>query len=362
MKKFLTSVKFVILCTIVGATIASCTKDDDKVVVTALSIDPATVSIKVGETKQLVAKTTPEVVDEKVITWTSSDAAIATVSETGVVTAVAKGQVNIVAKTANDIKAVCKVTVELKDPLAITFVEPETKEIKVGEKLQLQVNIMPADANQAITWESSDKSIAVVGETGEVLAMAKGDVNIKATTSNGLIATIKLTILPADYHISAEMVGKWTCVKFQIISLNDGTIYEEEDMGKLLKDGVDVAEWCKGVRDGVSYTTKEDNTIQWPVALEGGKTKTIEGVITKDDEEANKFYANYDIDSSGINFGTRQEDYKKITINWLESDKQAKYQEPAANGLDFIYFCTIGAEGNAKTVKVSHKKLMSSLK
>lgn len=352
-----------LLCTFIGVSLSSCTKDDDEVVADGLTINPAKLEMKIGENKLLEAKITPADVVDVTITWTSSNESIATVSATGSVNAIAKGEATIIATTVNSIKAVCKVTVSLIDPMAVTIEEPSSTEITVGERLQLEVNVLPANSTQTVTWESSDVSIAAVSKTGEVLAKAKGEVTIRVITCNDLEAKIKLTINPGAYKISKEMIGAWKCIKFQIINLNDGTIYEEDNMSELLKEGTDVEAWCKEVRDAVNYVTKEDNTIIWPVALTDGSTKEIEGIMTRDDDVDNQFFALYEIDEAGINFGARQADYKSIKINWLPSDNMATYQEPVVEGLDFIFFCEIGESNSTyKNITISHKKLISALK
>lgn len=71
------------------------------IVVAAVDVTPATLSVAVGETGDLEAVVTPAGASQQV-TWTSSDPTIASVSETGLVTGLAVGSATITATSAAD--------------------------------------------------------------------------------------------------------------------------------------------------------------------------------------------------------------------------------------------------------------------
>ncbi len=81
----------------------------DSMKVDGLTTNTATATLKVGATQQLSATKTPDY-SKAPITWVSSDASVATVSETGLVKALKAGTVNITAQ-AGDKFATVKVTV-----------------------------------------------------------------------------------------------------------------------------------------------------------------------------------------------------------------------------------------------------------
>lgn len=86
--------------------------------VTALTISDSTVTLAPTATKQLSVTVVPTNADDKTVIWSSNIDAKATVSSTGLVTAVADGEV-IITATANDgsgIVATCTVTVETPAP------------------------------------------------------------------------------------------------------------------------------------------------------------------------------------------------------------------------------------------------------
>lgn len=84
--------------------------------VAEIRLDKTEASIKVGETLQLTATVLPEEAAGAVLTWSSSDESIATVSATGLVSAVSLGTATI-SVTSGNITATC--TVEVSDDAGI---------------------------------------------------------------------------------------------------------------------------------------------------------------------------------------------------------------------------------------------------
>ncbi len=97
---------------LVTAFVTGCSKDDTRhdVPVTEVRLDKETVTLNVGETAQLKATVLPDNADSKTVTWSSDDKSVATVSEAGLVAAIARGEATITA-TAGGKKAICRVTV-----------------------------------------------------------------------------------------------------------------------------------------------------------------------------------------------------------------------------------------------------------
>ena len=84
--------------------------DFDNIEITGISLNKSTVTITEGETETLTATVNPSNATDQTVTWTTSDASVATV-DGGVVTAVKAGTATITA-TAGGYSASCVVTVE----------------------------------------------------------------------------------------------------------------------------------------------------------------------------------------------------------------------------------------------------------
>ena len=128
-----------------------------------------------AETDEKLAKAASKLTVE----WTSSDESVATVDETGTVTAVAAGEANVTASVKDaDIAASTHIKVVVT-PTGV--VAPESIDLVTnGENTKdLDAKLVPADATDGkLAYESSDESIATVDETGKVTAVANGECTI----------------------------------------------------------------------------------------------------------------------------------------------------------------------------------------
>lgn len=169
--------------------------------VQGVSVTPSTATLTaVGETLTLTPQITPSNASNKSVTYSSSNESVATVSDTGVVTAVANGTAIITVTTVDGNKtATCTVTVNIPNTtVSVTgvSVSPTTKSLKVGETVQLTATVSPQNAtNKAVTYVSSKPSVATVSETGLVTAKVAGTTTITVTTVDGnKTATSTITV------------------------------------------------------------------------------------------------------------------------------------------------------------------------
>ena len=128
-----------------------------------------------AETDEKLAKAASKLT----VAWTSSDESVATVDETGTVTAVAAGEANVTASVKDaDIAASTHIKVVVT-PTGV--VAPESIDLVTnGENTKdLDAKLVPADATDVkLAYESSDESVATVDETGKVTAVANGECTI----------------------------------------------------------------------------------------------------------------------------------------------------------------------------------------
>ncbi len=173
---------------------------NENIMVSSLSLDKTEISFKTTETAQLVATIGTDDATDKGILWRTSDDTIATVDESGLVTAIAVGNATITALAADGsgIKAECMVTVNPTMVESIS-ISGETSSLKKNRTLDLTASVLPATAtNQNVVWSSSDSILATVDEDGVVTALLAGSVQITATAADesGVTKTFTLTIIP----------------------------------------------------------------------------------------------------------------------------------------------------------------------
>ena len=93
--------------------------------VTGINVSPATLTLEPEQTQTLTATVQPSDATNKAVTWSCDNTAVATVSQSGIVTAVAEGECTITAtaKDGSGVKGTCKVTVEAKGINGHAYVE-----------------------------------------------------------------------------------------------------------------------------------------------------------------------------------------------------------------------------------------------
>ncbi|MEM6642896.1 MAG: Ig-like domain-containing protein [Bacteroidota bacterium] len=173
--------------------------------VTGVSISPSSANLtSEGETMQLTPTISPGNATNQNVSWSSSDDAVATVSATGMVTAVANGNAEITATTEDgDHKATVDVNVNISSIVSVTGVSISSNSISLtslGETHQLSATVTPSDAtNQNLIWTSDDESIVSVDNTGMITAMDEGNTIVTVTTVDAnKVASATITVSLED--------------------------------------------------------------------------------------------------------------------------------------------------------------------
>lgn len=165
-----------------------------EVVVTPTDITTTdTLTLTAGEAATLETAVAPDDATHVVISYTSSDNSVATVSNTGEVKAVGAGEADITAAVENtELSAVCKITVLPKiESVDLNYTELS---LKVGGTAQLTYTVQPEDAVvESATYTSSDESVATVDEEGTVTAVADGTTTITVDV-DGVTAECEVTV------------------------------------------------------------------------------------------------------------------------------------------------------------------------
>ncbi|MGV8906623.1 MAG: Ig-like domain-containing protein [Acetobacterium sp.] len=175
-------------------------KTSSGVQATSVSLNTATASISAGTTQTLSATVLPADATNKDVTWTSDNAAIATVDNGGKVTGVSEGTANIVATTVDGgFIAGCAVTVTpavAAVPVTGISLNQIAVNITKDASRSLIATVMPANAtNKDVTWLSDNGAVATVDKVGKVTGVKAGTATITGTTvDGGLTAICKVTV------------------------------------------------------------------------------------------------------------------------------------------------------------------------
>ncbi len=166
----------------------------------SVEVSGASATLIQGQTLQLsavVRSTESAVLTDRTVVWGSNATGTATVSGSGLVTAVAPGPVTITA-TADGVVGSYPMTI-LPIPVADVDVSPPSATIIVGATQQLAAVTKDAGGNtlggRLVTWQSAATGTATVSGTGLVTGVAPGTVYIRAT-SEGVVDSAQITVNP----------------------------------------------------------------------------------------------------------------------------------------------------------------------
>lgn len=160
-----------------------------------VSLTPAT--IQPGQTATALASGLDQnraSISVGTVVWSSSSVSIATVSPSGVVTAVSPGEVSIIASTGARTGQSSLTVIPI--PVASVVVAPAVATVAIGGTQQLSASTLDASGNaltgRAVVWSSSDQTKVTVSSSGLVTGIAAGTVTITAT-SEGRAGSASLT-------------------------------------------------------------------------------------------------------------------------------------------------------------------------
>jgi uncharacterized delta-60 repeat protein len=157
-----------------------------------LNISKATITV--NTTKKFVATISPQNATNKNLKWNSSNTKIATVSNIGLVKAIAPGKV-IIKVTTVDGNYIATSTVTLVQRVKGIKLNISKATIKINTNKQLRATLLPANAtNKKVTWKSSNPKVAIVNSSGLLKGLAPGKVTITCTATDGSKKVVKSII------------------------------------------------------------------------------------------------------------------------------------------------------------------------
>lgn len=176
--------------------------------VTSITLDKTEATIEEGQSVQLTAKVLPEDADDKTLRWASTDPTVAAVNDNGLVIGVSAGTCSI---TANNSVASNPCVITVTPPVVhVTGVRLNETELQllIGDTEQLEATVEPTDAtNKAVTWKSSNETVATVDADGLVTCLAEGSTTITVTTvDGGYGATCSVKVLVPIVHVTGVTI------------------------------------------------------------------------------------------------------------------------------------------------------------
>lgn len=168
------------------------------IAVTGVTCDQTVANMYTNRTLQAQMTLQPTGATAKTVVWSSSNPAIAKVTETGMVTAVAPGTAYISVLVDSKYSASFPVNVVDFVNHAVTVTLPDVeKTLKIGEEYTIvptyTVQKPEADCTDLFEYKSSNEAVATVDEFGKVKAVAEGTATI-TLTANKVSASMTVTV------------------------------------------------------------------------------------------------------------------------------------------------------------------------
>lgn len=226
--------------------------------VTSVSLNKETITLVEGEFETLVATIEPSDATNKTLSWSTSNAMIATVDSEGKVTAVKKGETTVTVK-AGEKSAVCLVKVNAPYiPISGVSLNKSSLELKKGSSETLVASVSPSDATEPfVTWSTSNGAIVSVDQNGKVTALNTGTATITAKAGDySAVCSVSVTIPAIGVTLNRTSL---TLAKGNMFSLV-ATVYPEDATNKNVT-------WSSA-NTGIATVT--DGTV---IAVGGGVTE-----------------------------------------------------------------------------------------
>ncbi len=237
-----------------GGKTAQCTVKVTAVKVKSIELNKTTVKLAKGKTYQLKATIAPSNATNKKLIWSSSNPEAVSVSSKGLVKALkANSSAVITCKTADGkITATCKVKVSRVKVTGVKL-NKTSADVGVGKTTQLFAAVTPSNAsNKAVTWSSSNSSVASVNQNGVVTGKAGGKATIYCKTKDGeFVAACKVKVsgskvfgvvisqssvsakVGQSFTLTAEVVPDNASNKKVTWSTNDAKIAKVDSQGRV---------------------------------------------------------------------------------------------------------------------------------
>ncbi|MGI6364171.1 MAG: DUF5050 domain-containing protein [Bacillota bacterium] len=204
-----------------GGHTAECTVDV-KSAVEKVALDKHTLNLATTETAQLSAVVSPPDALQDVV-WSSSDEGVATVDDSGLVSARNEGTAVITVTTPCGRTDSCTVTVTR---VKVTGVKINRSSLKLatGDLAQLSATVSPANAaEKSVSWQSSNPDVATVNASGKLTAVSPGQCTVTVKTVDGAYtATCAVTVF-APTGKPGNSIGN--LVNLGTFAYHDGWIY-----------------------------------------------------------------------------------------------------------------------------------------
>ena len=166
--------------------------------VNGISVSTTSVSLNAGDSTKISASVRPSNANNRGISWNSNNDYVASVGQDGTISAKNAGSAVITARTSeNGYTAYVNVTVYASAPsnnIQNVSVNPASVTLAINQYMYITSSVWPANANQSVSWASSNPAVVTVTRDGKITGMAPGTAVITCTSSVDSGKSAKTTV------------------------------------------------------------------------------------------------------------------------------------------------------------------------
>ncbi len=174
------------------------------------------------------------------VTFVSSDSAIASVDEYGIVTGNLVGTATILVTVTEEENTIALLSCDIKvgpPAISVQFSRLELT-MTIGQKLTLERIVLPLNTVETAKFSSHDRSVATVSAGGRVTAKAEGSTYIFAQLDNGRFAVCKVYVCPEEIVLEPEEVVEEIPVSEEVNSEETNVKSEETSPEEITSEDV----------------------------------------------------------------------------------------------------------------------------
>lgn len=183
--------------------------------VTGITLSHSSASLVPGDTLSLAATILPSGATEKSVTWSSNSTSVATVTQSGVVTAVSPGTAVIKVTSIDNASATASCTVTVSSILTTqVIIDSVFSEVEIGVPVKLEAHVLPTNATvQGVNWVVKNGTGSGEISNGYFIGRSAGTVTLEAHSADGITyntmtVTVKLSGASIEEGLRAAIANK----------------------------------------------------------------------------------------------------------------------------------------------------------
>ena len=266
-----------------SATITVTTTDGSKTATCSVTVTPKTIEVNdvgldkaememvAGDSYQFTVTLKPDNASDKTLAWSSSDESVATVDNSGKVTAISEGKVTITVKTSNPAQsASCDITVKAAS-IPVTGVNIDSWIINIGvnETATITYTIQPEDAtNKEVKISSDNTDVVAVDSEGTLVGVSAGSAKVTVNTVDGgfsSVCTVNVVGSVGTIEVDGFFYKDYGTASLELIPDPSGTKKYSGDItipGKVTYEGIEFKVERIGVRMFMGNDALKSVTIE----------------------------------------------------------------------------------------------------